>query len=566
MAEAPRKSLFSLLALMIITALTEGVGIMLLVPFLSVAGRTGPPSPGFSIVLEWLGLSHSLGILLCFFVTLIALRALLQYAVLQVRNSFEFGVVDRLRDACFGGLIKVEWRWMAQGRASDFSALLITNIGRVGSGLTFAIELIATSLVALAYLATALILSWQTALVVAIGGAVVIIGFSGARRRVIELGHGFGLANRSMHQQVQEGVSAIRMTKLTGNEEQQSSAFARVVQEVRRQQKAYSKQFSLGQSALQIGGAALLSVVVYIGLELWQMPIPILLPLLVVSMRLVPTLGALQRGWQQWLHAVPALTEIRQLLADLAENAEPDDTAAPQLALTDAIQLNGVFLTYQGRKSAAVNNVTLSIKANQTTAIIGPSGAGKSSLADILTGLIEPDRGDFTVDSVPIKDATRRQWRRSISYVQQDAFLFHSSVRENLSWSNREANEADLKSALTTAAADFVLALPDGLDTVVGDGGVRLSGGERQRIALARALLRSPALLILDEATSALDHANETAIRSAIASLHGRITIILVGHRLAMLDQADQVIELRGGEVVPQSESCVSSKVAELAA
>lgn len=550
MRDASARQFFILLALMVIAAFAESIGIMLLVPLLSAAGKFGPISSPLSEAFAWLGLTDSLPILLSLFVALVALRALLQYVLRQARDLLEFAVVDALRENCFSGLMNAEWRWMAGRRASDFSALLITNIGRVGSGLTSATEFIATLLVATAYLVTALVLSWKTALVVGIGGAVVIIGFSGLRRRVTELGHSFGRANRAMHQQVQEGVAAIRMTKLTDNQGPQSSAFMRVIKSVRTQQRAYTRQSSLGQAALQIGGAALLSMIVFVGLELWQLPFPILLPLLLVSLRLIPILGSLQQGWQNWLYAVPALAEIRLLQDELEQNAEPQDLRIEPLVLDHELKFEMVSLTYEGRKSAALSDVTFTMKANQTTAIIGASGAGKSSLADILTGLIEPDLGRFTVDGVAISETMRRRWRRSISYVQQDAFLFHASVRANLLWSDPKASEADLKAAIHAAAANFVFALPLGLDTIVGDGGVLLSGGERQRIALARALLRSPALLVLDEATSALDPENEAAILSAIAKMHGNLTVVLIGHRLAFLDQADQVIELQNGKIV----------------
>jgi ATP-binding cassette subfamily C protein len=144
-----------------------------------------------------------------------------------------------------------------------------------------------------------------------------------------------------------------------------------------------------------------------------------------------------------------------------------------------------------------------------------------------------------------------------IAYVPQDVFLFNDTVRANLAWGLPDALEAGASepamcAALERAGADFVLALPQGLDTPVGDGGVRLSGGERQRIALARALLRQPTLLILDEATSALDPDNETRIRDAIARLHGDLTVIVIGHRLSMVEQADQVIRLEQGRIAAQ--------------
>jgi ATP-binding cassette, subfamily C, bacterial len=555
LAEAPRRRLALLGVLMLISALTEGIGLFLLVPLVTVAGRTDIKPSWTGGVLEGFGPSHQLVILLVFFVVLIALRALLQYFLEQVRLALEYRVVDGLREKCYGGLMNAEWRWMVQMRASDYSAMLITNIGRIGTGFTSAIMLMASSLVAAAYLAVALILSWQTALVVLIGGAIVVVGFSGLRQRVTELGFRFGSVNKAMHLQVQESMAAIRLTKLTSNEARQASAFTQMIDTVRQEQLAYSKNAKLGQAALQIGGAMVLAASVYVGLELRHIPIPILLPLLLISIRLVPLLGSLQQSWNYWLHAVPAVEEIRQLLSDLAQNTEPADSGFETIGLQQAIELRGVSLHYQGRTTPALDAVSLKFQAFKTTAIIGTSGAGKSSLADIVTGLIEPDQGSFMVDGAAIIGALRRRWRHSVSYVQQDAFLFHRSVRSNLLWANPQASETELHEALTTAAADFVFALPEGLDTIVGDAGVRLSGGERQRIALARALLRTPALLVLDEATSALDPDNEAAIRKAVANLRGKLTVIIIGHRRSMLEDADQVIELRNGQVFQHSQA-----------
>jgi len=155
------------------------------------------------------------------------------------------------------------------------------------------------------------------------------------------------------------------------------------------------------------------------------------------------------------------------------------------------------------------------------------------------------------VDGVPIRGPWLGAWRQAIGYVSQDTFLFHDTVRVNLLWAWPEASEADLHRALQHAAADeMVAALPQGLDTVLGDRGVRLSGGERQHLALARALLRRPSLLLLDEATSALDTANEQRIYGALADLHGELTIVMIAHRLSTVRTADHILVVEAGRVV----------------
>jgi ATP-binding cassette subfamily C protein len=183
--------------------------------------------------------------------------------------------------------------------------------------------------------------------------------------------------------------------------------------------------------------------------------------------------------------------------------------------------------------------------------IVGPSGAGKSTLADVVLLLLTPQRGSLRVDGATLGDDDRDAWRASIGYVPQETHLFHDSVRENVRWIAPEASDDEVLHALTQAgAAELLARLPEGLDTVIGDRGTLLSGGERQRLALARALLVRPRLLVLDEATSALDPESERAIRQTNAALTPAVTVLTITHRLTSARQADQVIVLEDGAVI----------------
>jgi ATP-binding cassette subfamily C protein len=187
----------------------------------------------------------------------------------------------------------------------------------------------------------------------------------------------------------------------------------------------------------------------------------------------------------------------------------------------------------------------------EVVALVGPSGAGKSTIADLMTGLLAPDSGRITVDGVALDETRARAWREQIGYVSQDTYLFHDSVRANLLWARPGASEAEVRQALAMAAAEqFVDALPAGLDTVIGDRGATISHCERQRIALARALLRRPRLLILDEATNSLDTHNEQRILEAIEQLRGDPTIVTIAHRIAAVRRADRIYVTEGGTIV----------------
>ena len=286
---------------------------------------------------------------------------------------------------------------------------------------------------------------------------------------------------------------------------------------------------------------------------LWHTPVPELLTLVLVFSRLIPQFISAQQMFGHWLHALPALEQTEALLAQCQAHAEPQDSAPrAEWRVQHSIELQAVSVCYAARELPALQAVSLVFAARTTTAIMGASGAGKSTLADVLMGLLVPDSGTLVIDGEPLTGAARRAWRAHVAYVPQEVYLMHDTIRRNLLAGLHDATDAQMHEALQRAAADFVLQLPQGLDTVVGDGGVLLSGGERQRIALARALLRRPSLLILDEATSALDVENEARIRQAIEQLHGDLTVVIIGHRLPTLEHADQVVVLESGQIKAQ--------------
>ena len=245
--------------------------------------------------------------------------------------------------------------------------------------------------------------------------------------------------------------------------------------------------------------------------------------------------------------------DVMQRLQTECENereTQPVD-AKTLKPLNGEIEYDNVSFSYPLAVSPVLTGVDLKIAANHVTALIGSSGAGKSTLADLLMGLLEPSSGDIRVDGVELARDNRRGWRDQIAYVPQDVFLLHESIADNLLVAAPSSSEAEIWAALAAAKADaFVLALPEKLSTIVGDRGVRLSGGERQRIALARALLRKPRLLILDEATSALDWENQLLVAETIRALKGSMTIVTIAHRPSMIAFADAVVVIEAGRVV----------------
>jgi ABC-type bacteriocin/lantibiotic exporter with double-glycine peptidase domain len=222
------------------------------------------------------------------------------------------------------------------------------------------------------------------------------------------------------------------------------------------------------------------------------------------------------------------------------------------LSLEREIELKDVNFTYTGR-TQTLTAINMYIRKGQMTALVGESGSGKSTITDLVLGMQLPKHGQVLIDGVSMNKWHQNSFRERVGYVPQDSQLFHSSIRDNLLWSFDSASDSDLWNVLQLAnAATFVKELPQGIDTLVGDRGIRLSGGQRQRVALARALLRKPELLILDEATSALDSESEHLIQQSIEQVAQYTTILVIAHRLSTIAKADQVYVLRQGQIVEE--------------
>ena len=219
-------------------------------------------------------------------------------------------------------------------------------------------------------------------------------------------------------------------------------------------------------------------------------------------------------------------------------------------SLKKGIVFNNVSFSYANNVET-ISNIDIKVLPGKMTAIVGESGSGKSTVVDLILGLQSPNIGEILVDDIPFNRWNQNSFRKKVGYVPQDSILFYSSIRDNLLWSVEEASDDELWKALKLSNSDkFVSSLPQGIETIVGDRGVRLSGGQRQRIALARALLRKPDLLILDEATSSLDTESEVAIQSSIENLSKNMAILIVAHRLSTISKADKVYVMQSGRVV----------------
>ena len=544
-------------ALMAAAALTEGLGLVLLVPMLAALGAAdqgGLPA--------WLAalLPSQLAPLLALFVVLVMLRAGLAGLRNLAQLRFEVAMVDGLRNRAWSALLHCDWRVLAPLSRSDSTALLVGEIDRIGLGVNQLLGALTQAVTLAAIALAALAISPLAAGLAAFGGLAALLLQRRLRTRAGLLGQALSQTYALVLRQFSEGLGALRLIKSLGREAAMEREVAGALAEMRAAQYAFTRDVALGRVLLHGGAALLLAVLTWLAIERWQAGPATILPLVALFARALPLLGALQEAWQGWAHARAPIIGTLALIERAEAAREPADPAIAAPVLSAQLRLEQVSVSFSGAEHPALHQVSATIPARGITAITGPSGAGKSTLADLIGGLLSPDSGEVRIDGAMLEGPLRRSWRSRVAYVQQDPVLLSASLRDNLRWAAPDASEAQLHSALAAASAGFAAALPQGLDTLLGDGGRALSGGERQRLMLARALLRDPALLILDEATSALDAENEAAIAEALVRLKVRMAVVVIGHRGALPLLADHTIRLKQGRCVDPAERTLAPR------
>jgi ATP-binding cassette, subfamily B, bacterial len=264
------------------------------------------------------------------------------------------------------------------------------------------------------------------------------------------------------------------------------------------------------------------------------------------------SVGAITEVYSDLQRAAGATERLMELLGSPSELPEPARPDALPEGARGSLEVRELSFRYPTRRDRIVlDRVSFAIGAGEMLALVGPSGAGKSTLFDLIQRFYDPDEGGILLDGVDLRRLSLREVRQHVGYVPQEAVLFAGTIADNLRYGKPDAGELELRRALEMAHADeFVSALPDGLDTPIGEGGTGLSGGQKQRLAIARALLTRPRILLLDEATSALDAQSEQNIRDTVDGLKGQCTILAIAHRLSTVRQADRILVLDEGRVV----------------
>ncbi|WP_040952949.1 ABC transporter ATP-binding protein [Gorillibacterium massiliense] len=545
----------------------EGISIILIIPLLGLTGILDGVSSGgipfLSTVMEWLQrlpFKIDLVTVLVFYVAMLTGQAMLQRSQAIMNAKIQQTFLGSMRMEIYQDLLQANWSFFLKKRRSDFNHILTNELGRVSASIYTFLRMIASLVFTLVQVGFALILSAKLTMIILVCGVGLAVVSRRSSRKAKEMGGSMSELSQNYMAALTDHFNGMKDIKSNNMERKHYQYFKSIVDRIEGNFLQINNLQTKSQFYYKTVSAILIAFFVLLSMKVLHASAGQLLIIILIFSRLWPRFTALQSSWQQIQSNLPAISSLLEVQRESREAMEVDMDAPEDqnetsiLHVADHIECRHVDYRYNPSSDAyALSDINLTIPANSMTAIVGKSGAGKSTLIDMLMGLIQPEKGEVRIDDAVLSKDNVRQLRRSVSYVAQEPFLFHASIRENLLLVKPEATEEELWGALSFASADaFVQELPLGLDTVVGDRGIRLSGGERQRIVLARAILRKPSILILDEATSALDSENEAVIKSSLDLLKGSLTIIIIAHRLSTIRNADQVVVMEGGRIIQQ--------------
>ena len=529
------------IATMVVTAATEPLFPALMKPMLDKGFNNAEHNDLYLIPLAIIGI--------------FLVRGVFGYIASYLMSWVSNRVICDLRQAMFERIVRLPTGYLHDNPSSRLITRVASDVNGVASASTSVIStLLRDSLSVVGLLVWLLYLNWKLTLLMSIIAPVMAFVTRKFSKRLRKTSQEAQAVTAHMLQVLQETIEGHKVVKIYGGETQEINRFSRINNELRRYGVRQTVAAAASVPIVQLFASIAVALVVYVALLQSSSNqttvggfvsfITAMLMLLAPLKHLADINAPLQRG----------LAAAESVFTLLDEKPEDDSGSYDLGRAKGALHLDQVRFRYPGVEKEALAGVSHSIAPGQTVALVGPSGSGKTTLANLLPRFYHPTAGTIAMDSRDLETVTLASLRRNIALVSQDVVLFDDTVAANIAYGSGETvTRSEVEAAAQAAYAhDFIMAMPQGYDTPIGENGVRLSGGQRQRLAIARALLKDAPLLILDEATSALDSESERQVQAALERLMENRTTLVIAHRLSTIERADIIVVMEQGQVVEQ--------------
>lgn len=552
--EYPYRSV-SVIGAIALAGLAESIGLVALLPLLQIAvGGEGAAPLGSQVsgklerVASIFGFSVSVGYLLSFIAIVIIAKAILTVVAMSHLGFVVAHITTALRLRLIRALLKTSWSHFTSEATGRLGNAISTEAVRASQAYMASWQMLAATLQAAILLGTVMLLSWQLSLAAVGIGLLLFLALSRAMSLARRAGESQTHLLNSLVTRLTDFIQGIKPIKAMGQEERVAPLLEHEAEGLNVAQRRETIATALLGAVPEPILAIALAIGLYVSLTYWKIPITELMVLAIFFNRSTSRFAQIQKHAQALLICESAYWSLNSAI-ETAENRAESGGQVTAPTIRNEISFDHVNFSY-GQKGV-LTDCNIRIRNRSLTALIGPSGSGKTTIADLMLGLYRPASGEIWVDDIRLQDINLKSWRQRVGYVPQDPFLFHDTVITNISLGDPGLSRERVLAALDAAGARaFVDQLEHGIDTVIGERGLKLSGGQRQRLAIARALVRSPQLLILDEATASLDTETEAAICATVAQLARDICVLAISHQPAILSVADHVYRFESGNVI----------------
>jgi subfamily B ATP-binding cassette protein MsbA len=553
LAAAPAWAGPTVVGLGLLAAVLEGAGLFLFIPLIQSLGASPPQSGGWQPIFDRLLAPIPEHRLTAFLVGVLCISILLKNSVHLV-NTWVTRYIDglvahQLRSRVFDQTISSCIDYRVENKRSDIITTIANNTWKVSQGLSLAYRLMVCTCTFVVFVLLMLLISVRLtvfSMMFLLCGAMAI---RLATRRADETGKAVVEENKQFGLRMWESINSLQLIRAFAQEDYERRRFMQISDRVRQRLLKLDMLWATPGPVSEISITVLIGALILVA-ESASIGIAALAAFLSLLYRL-------QGPTRELLQSKIALDGLGGAIDDVDDFLRTTDTpflsegnlSAP--ALTKAVEFRSVSFRYAPDQPLALQDVSFSIPAGKTTAIVGESGAGKSTLMALLFRFQDPTSGEVVADSIPLAAFDLPSWRKRLSLMSQEVHLFNDTIAANIAYGDFDADADTIRDAARIAKADdFIRSLPDGYETRIGDQGMRLSGGQRQRVALARTILRNPDILLLDEATNALDVETEQAFQIALEQYSHNRTVVVIAHRLSTVQAADQIVVMAKGRVI----------------
>jgi subfamily B ATP-binding cassette protein MsbA len=544
---------FMLLLLGVIGSFFAGIGIGLFVPVLEFLSKGNlDNAPGFiSGALRFFNITPSLG----FFVTVIFLCILMQSALELVRRIMSARLRDDLtqylRDTAFSNLLDVSFRFYHNRKVGELTSIIGDEALRGGVALFVLNDIIAAVIVALILTGLLFLISWQATVCAAVMSLISFFSIKGLVAKSEKLGQIKGDYKSLITNFCIENLSSMFLITSFNCQGRVRSRFFQLTADIKKNLRTLSRHNALIEFFNSLIKITSICVLIFFFYSVLHLSIGYLGTILLVISVLVPKINLINVQLQTYFENIAGLRSI-YMLGQKGDKLYIRNGSIAAQPLKKGIEFHNVSFEYLAGVPV-LSDINLTFDRGKVTAIIGGSGSGKSTLISLIPRFYDVKTGVIRIDGRDLCDLDVFSWRNHLGFISQETFIYNDTIRNNLLLARPEASGVDISQAVRLAHLDeFINGLENGLDTNVGDRGIKLSGGQKQRIAIARVFLKNPDILILDEATSSLDTISETLIQQSMDELSKNRTVIVIAHRLTTVRNADKIIVLEDGRIVEQ--------------